>query len=220
MTFRIQPLKGFFRPGTYGYQLQEAEAASGYKRNLILLFLISVCIYAISAVFGIGNESLSKELTALSDGEFEVRKQLFFIGRVVLGILIPAVYVMLSALYFWTFVNIPYQKLVIINMTAFCLFLAEKLIEIPMFVLMHIDGASNPFSLGIIAQYITDKELIVHFFSEITIFQAGMIAVICYYILRLTDRSKKAVIPFIIAFFVVCWLLSSLFSYIKIGVFF
>ncbi|WP_050613758.1 hypothetical protein [Bacillus testis] len=220
MTFRIQPLKGFFRPGTYGYQLQEAEAASGYKRNIILLFLISVCLYAISAVFGIGTESISKELTALNAGEFEVRKQLFFAGRLLLGLLIPAVYLFVSALYFWTFVNIPYQKLVIIQMTAFCLFLLEKLINIPMFVLMHIDAASNPFSLGIIAQYITHKELIIAFFSEITIFQIGMIGVICYYVLRLTDRSKKEVIPFIVAFFVVCWILSSMFSYIKIGVFF
>lgn len=220
MTFRIQPLKGIYRPVNYRYQLHTAEAFTGYKRYAVLLVFLSLCMYAIGAALGIGTESLSKELTSLSYGEYEARKQLFFVGRLLLGLLIPCLFLFLGALYYWSFLDIPYQKLVIIQMTVFCVFLLEKAIQIPMFVLWHIDAISNPFSFGIIAQYITNKEFIIHFFSKITVFQIVMMSITNYYLCQLTDQSKKVVTSIVIFFFVFCWIISSLLSYIKIGFFF
>lgn len=220
MTFRIQPLLGIFKREKYGYQLKEAEAFKGYKRYIAILFLLSICTYGVSAAFGIGSESLSKEMTNWTNSELEAHKQLFFIGRLLLGLFIPAILIYVSALYFWCFSNVSYKKLVIIQMTVFCIYLVEQMIQIPLFVLLHIDAASNPFSLGVIAQYITNKELIIDFFSEITIFQVGMMLVLVYYLRQITELTKKQIISIVILLFVFYWAISSLFSYIKVGVFF
>lgn len=220
MTFRIQPLLGIFRPEKYGYQLKEAEAFRGYKRYIALLFFVSLCTYGVSAGFGIGAESLSKEMTNWTNGELEARKQLFFVGRLLLGMLVPCVFLFLSALYYWCFSNGSYKKHVIIQMTAFSIYLLEQIIQIPMFVLLHIDAISNPLSLGILAQYVTNKEIIILFFSEITIFQISMMIVVIYYLRKLTELTKKQVISIVLLLFVFYWAMSSLFSYIKIGVFF
>ena len=220
MIFRVQPLKGIFRPVNYRYQLSEAEAFKGYKRYIAFFFLLSICVYGISAAFGIGTESLSKEMTSLSSEEFETRKQLFFLGRLLLGMIIPAIFLFLSSLYYWSFVIISFQQLVIVQMSVFCVFLLEKIIQIPLFLLLHIDEASNPFSLGVIVQYITNKELIVDFFSQITIFQMLMITIVVHYLNHLTEKSKKVILSIVLGFFIFCWLIASLLSYIKIGVFF
>lgn len=220
MTFRIQPLKGIFKPVNFRYQLQEAEVFKGYKRFIALFLFLSICVYGMSAVLGIGTETLSKEMTSLSSEEYETRKQLFFIGRVLLGLLVPGILLFLSSLYYWSFVNISYKKLVVVQMSVYCVFLFEKIIQIPMFVWLHIDETSNPFSLGILAQYVTNKDLIIYFFSQITIFQVFMIGIVCYYLQHLSDRGKKIIISLVLGFYIFCWLMASLLAYIKIGVFF
>ena len=220
MTFRIQPLKGIFRPLTYQHQLQKAESLKGYKRYIAFLFLASMLIYGISAIFGLGSGSISKEIIGLGSNEYEARKELFVAGRLVLGAFVPAVFIFLGALFFWSYVSIPFSKLAVIQMSAFSIFLIEKLIQIPLFLYLQIDASSNPLSLGVIAQYITDQELIVSFFSKITIFQIGMIILISYYLLKIAEVGRKTANMLVIGFFVFCWAVSALFSYIKISVFF
>ncbi|MGM9926112.1 MAG: hypothetical protein ACI35R_17845 [Bacillus sp. (in: firmicutes)] len=220
MTFRIQPLQGILRPVKYRYQLKTTEEYKGYKRFIAILFILSLCTYGISAAFGIGTETLSKGMNDWTGGELEARKQLFFVGRLILGLLIPGIFLFLGALYYWCFSSIEYKKLVIVQMTVFSVYLFEQLVQIPMFVLMDIDAVSNPFSLGVIAQYLTNKELIIHFLSEITLFQVGMIAMTIYYLRELTELTKKQVISIVIFFFMILWFLSGLLSYIKISIFF
>ncbi|MGM9929547.1 MAG: hypothetical protein ACI35P_16540 [Bacillus sp. (in: firmicutes)] len=219
MTFRIKPLKGLYKRENYCHQLKEAEAVQGYKRYMTLLFFISVCVYAVSAAFGIGTEMLSKEITSISSSEFEAKKQLFFIGRIIVGIAVPCIILLVSALYYWSFLNLSYRKLVSIHFSVFCIFLIEKVVEIPLFLLLNIDATSNPFSLGIVAQYVTSKELIVQFFSQITIFQVWMIATTCYYLKRLSEQKLSSIILLVTSFFLFCWIITSLLEYIKMGIF-
>lgn len=219
MTFRINLLKGIYKRENFSYQLQKAEAFVGYKRIIAFLFFLSMCIYAVGAVFGIGAELLSKEMTTISSGELEAKKQLFFLGRVVTGLVVPAFLIFIGALYYWSFLNLSYQKLVIIQLSVFSIFLLEKILQIPMFLLMDISATSNPFSLGIIVQYITNQELIIQFFSQITIFQVWMITIACYYLQRLSKQSKSTIIVLVVSFFLFCWIISSILSFIKNGIF-
>ena len=220
MTFRIQPLKGVFRPLTYQHQLQKAESLKGYKLYIALLILASMLVYAISAIFGLGSESISKEITGLGSNEYEARKELFLAGRIILGAFVAAALIFLGALFFWSYVSLPFSKLAVIQMSAFSIFLVEKLIQIPLFLFLQIDASSNPLSFGVIVQYITDQELIISFFSKITIFQITMIVLIIYYLKKMAEVSRKSASMLVIGFFVFCWAVSALFSYIKIGVFF
>ena len=219
MTFRINPLKGIYNRENYSHQLQKAETFVGYKRSIALLFFLSMCMYAVGAAFGIGSELLSKEMTTMSNGELEAKKQLFFLGRVVIGLFVPAFIIFVGALYYWSFLNLSYQKLVTIQLSVFSVFLLEKALQIPVFLLMDISAASNPFSLGVIAQYITNKELIIQFFSQITIFQVWMITILCYYLQRLSEQRKSKIIALVVCFFLFCWIISGLLSFIKIGIF-
>lgn len=220
MIFKLQPLKGIVKPKEYRIQLQDVEEYKHYRLIISLLFLLSVCVYVMSGIFGIGTESLSKELSNVSNQAFEARKQLFLIGRLLQGILIPCVFLFGSALYYFAFLNGDFRKLMIVQINVFGIFLIEKIIQIPLFLLLNIDSASNIFSLGIIAQYMTDNQVIIHFLSEITLFRIAMIGYSYYYLSGIVETSKKTIIITISALFIVFWIFASFMSYIKIGFFF
>jgi hypothetical protein len=220
MTFRVQLLKGLIRPLIYKYQLQEAEEFKYYKLKLAWLFLLSVALFAVSGYLGIGSESITKEWTDLTNSEFEARKQLFLLGKIVLGFMFPVIFLFLAALFFWSIVEIPYKKLVVIQMSVFCMALFEKALNLLIYTGLNVDQASNPLAFGVIAQYITTNKLVCYFFGEITIFQLLMIGIISYYLTALSGKSKKVIIPIVSLFFAFCWFISALLAYIRIGVFF
>ena len=220
MTLKVQPLKGIFKPEDYRTKLQEAEDYSHYKLYILILFVLSIGAYLVSGALGIGTESISKELSSVSGHAFEARKQLFLVGRLLQGILIPCVFLFGSTLYYFAFINGGFRKLVIVQMNVFGVFLIEKIIQIPLFLLLNIDVTSNVFSFGIIAQYMTDNEVMIHFLGEITLFRIGMMVYSYYYLSRIVEVRKKNLLSAIGILFLLYWIFASFMSYIKIGFFF
>ncbi|PLS15880.1 hypothetical protein CVD28_20500 [Bacillus sp. M6-12] len=220
MIYQVQLLKGLFHPAVSRYQLKQAEAVKGFIPKVILLFIISVILFAVSALFGIGSESISKEVAELSASELESRKQLFIAGRLLAGTLFTGIFLFLSAIFFWIVSDIPYRKLVSIQMVVFCVSLLEKALLIPIFVAMDINKDANPFSLGVIGQHVTSNEYLVHFLSEISIFQILMIALQYYYITNLSNKNKYVVLAAVVVFYLVAWLVSAFLTYVNISLIF
>lgn len=219
MTLKVNPIKGILKPNDYCTELEYAEQYSRYRLTILFLFLISVLTYVTSGVFGIGTESISSELSSISNHAFEARKQLFLIGRLLQGILVPCVFIFGSALYYFAFINGSFHKLIIVQLNVFAIFLLEKIIQLPLFLLLNVDATSDIFSLGIIAQYISDNELMIRFLGELTLFRVAMLGYSYYALSRLVDSRKKMVIAVTILF-LLYWIFASFMSYIKIGFFF
>ncbi len=170
MVYQVRLLKGILEPHRSRYQLQNAEAVTKLGLKLLFLYFLSLIVFTIGGYFGIGSESFSKEITEMSAEEFEAAKLLILSGNIITSIIDPSIYIFLSALFFWIVTDIPYIKLVIVQMILFVLQLVEKTLLIPLFVLKDIGSDANPFSLGIISQYFLRSDYFINFFSEITIF--------------------------------------------------
>ena len=219
MTLKVNPIKGILKPNEYCAELEDAEQYSRYRLNIFFLFLISVFTYIISGAFGIGTQSISSELSSIGNHAFEARKQLFLIGRLLQGVLVPCVLIFGSALYYFAFINGSFRKIVIDQLNVFSIILIEKIIQLPLFLLLNVDATSDIFSLGIIAQYISNNELLIHFLGELTLFRVAMLAYSYYSLSRLVESRKKVVIAATILF-LLYWIFASFMSYIKIGFFF
>ncbi|WP_163102447.1 hypothetical protein [Peribacillus alkalitolerans] len=220
MTLQIQLVKGLFQKSVYKHQLQKAEAFTGYKRKLIGLFLLSIAVFALNGLFGIGSEAISKEWSTLKDSEFEARKQLFLMGRMISGLVFPTVFIFLSALIFWTIFEVEYKKLVVIQMLAFCISLLEQAIQIPIFIGLEINHLSNPLSLGVIAQYVTKHSLVIQFFSGITVFQVLIISFITSYLSYLSERTWGFTVIVVSLLYMFYWFVSAFLGYVNIGMLF
>ncbi|RFU67400.1 hypothetical protein D0469_15130 [Peribacillus saganii] len=218
MIYQVQLLKGLFHPALIRYQLKQAESVKGFLPKVIFLFIISILLFAVSGLFGIGSETISKEVEALSAAELESKKQLFILGRLFAGILFAALFLFLSAMFFWLAADISYIKLVSVQMIVLCIGLFEKALLIPISVAMDINKDASPFALGVIGQHFTSNGYLIHFLGEISIFQVLMIALQYYFITNLSNKNKYLILGTVVVFYLLVWLVSAFLTYINISV--
>lgn len=220
MTYRVQLVNGIFQPSASRYRLTQAEEVVRFGPNLLLLYVLGIIIFGISAYFGIGSESVSKEVTDVNGAAFETKKLLVMAGELVAGVLFTSIFLFLASLFFWIFTDTDYIRNVIVQMFAFVIALFEKAFSIPFFVLMDINQDSNPFSLGVISQYAISSEFFVRFFGEITIFQLAAICLQYFYLKNLSESNKYLILLAIVLFYLASWFVQAFLSYIKVSVFF
>ncbi|KRF58921.1 hypothetical protein P4534_08075 [Peribacillus butanolivorans] len=219
MVYQVRLLKGILEPHRSRYQLQNAEAVTRLGWKLLLLYFLSFIVFAVEGYFGVGSESFSKEITKMDASEFEMGKLLIIGGNIIAGLFYPTIYLFLSSLFFWIVIDIPYIKLVIVQMIIFGLQLLEKVFLIPILVLMDIGNDANPFSLGVISQYFLRSDYFIHFFSEITIFQFLIIALQYFYLKEFSERNNYLVLLMIVLFYLATWFVKAFLAYIQVGVF-
>lgn len=214
MIYRVQLFRGLKEPYIIRHQLTNAEKIEGTWKYTIILTFASFFIYSLSSYLGIGSEILSKEMYQLNQSEFEATKLLFAVGQVLTGMLGTLVYIFFPALIFWLFSDTEYMKLVNIQLIITTIILIEKVISIPFHFYLGLDPLSLPYTLGVVAQYITDSRLIILFFAQVSIFQIWAILLQYTYVKKLLDRSNSVVLSIIIATNIFIWLFLALLSYI------
>ncbi|CAH0347213.1 hypothetical protein [Bacillus sp. CECT 9360] len=220
MIYQVRLLNGLFHPNGNSYRLKQAEEVVRFGPNLLVLYVLSIIIFGISAYFGIGSESISGEVTKLNEAAFESGKLLVIAGELIAGLLFPSIFLFLSSVIFWIFTDTNYLRIVIVQMIVFVIALFEKAVSIPLFVLMDINQSSNPFSLGVISQHLISNEFFIRFFGEITLFQLVIILFQYYYLRKLSETNKYLIMLAIGLFYIASWFAAALLSYIKVSVFF
>jgi hypothetical protein len=220
MDFQVRLLKGFTMPYASAYQLTKAEKIQGVWKYSILLIFLSMLITSVGVLFGAGNESLSRFINDVPSNEFEMIKGLFGIGQVLQAMIGTAIILFFPALIFWIFTDIEFKKIVVIQLFVGCISIMEKIILTPFNVIFGLSKASSPFSLGVMAQYITNHEFLIQLFSTISIFSLGALALQFYYLRITTEKSRNLLLLLIISTNLFMWVFTALFSYIKFEVLF
>ncbi|WP_285769488.1 hypothetical protein [Peribacillus sp. SI8-4] len=219
MIYQVRLLKGIFEPYRSRYQLQNAEAVTRLGSKLLVLYFLSLIVFAVGGYFGIGSESFSKQITAMNANEFEMGKLLIMGGNMVSGLLYPTLYIFLASLYFWIFAEVPYIKVVILQMILFCLQLLEKVLLMPLLILLDIGNDGNPFSFGVISQHFLSNDYFIHVFSEFTIFQILIIFLQYFYLKEFSERNNHLIFILVALFYVATWFVKAFLAYIHVGVF-
>lgn len=220
MYYQVQIWKGLTSPYVSAHQINKAEKLNGIWKWTVQLLLISLILSGISAYLGIGNESLSKLIYDTTSSEFQTIKGLFAIGQVVQSTVTTAILIFLPALIFWIFTDIEYYKLVVVQLFVAGIWLLEKIVFFPLQFYFGLDHASSPFSLGILAQYITDYQLLSHFFGEISLFSIWVMFIQYKYLRVITEKSPRIILLLIVSIQLFFWIFTALFSYIKFEVLF
>lgn len=219
MFYQTQLFKGLFKPQISLYQLQKAETVKKVALKMLFLYLACLIISAISTYFGIGTETYSGNIHDTSE-KYEAGKLLLLAGKLVTSLFYPTLFIWFSALFFWIVLDIPYAKVVIVQMFALTVLLVGQLLTIPVLVLLDLNHVSNPFSLGVISQYVIDHEYWTNFFGSITLFHLIAIFVQFYYFRFLSEKHTFVILTYVVLFYVIVWLLEGLLAFIKISVFF
>lgn len=216
MNYRVQLLRGYREPSYVSYQLQRAETITGIWNRIALFVICWGVLYGLSTYLGLGTEQLSKEMASIAPAQFELQKLLFTGGRFAQGMITAVIFIFLPSLFFWAITSIEYKKLLAIQLFLIVMLTIEKIINVPIFLLLGLTEQSSPFSLGIIAQYISTNEFIIRLLSGISIFKIAIIVCQYYFVKALSDTKGKLLFFYVIAINVLLLLLTVVFVYIPV----
>lgn len=215
MENRIEVFRGLFNYNYYTYKLRDTERFPGVWKKTILFILLSGLIFGLSAYYGVDSEYLSKKLTSIPRAEYEMNKALFLAGQIIQGLFFGAIMLFLPALFFWTVTDLEFKRLLTIQLFVMPILLLEKLLIVPMALYLGLTKISSPFSLGVIAQYITGNDFIIHFLAYISIFKIWAIFIEYKYLKAMTEKNPKIVLLLVIGIHLVIWLFAAFISFIR-----
>jgi hypothetical protein len=211
--FDVRLFKGLREPYKTAQLLGKAEKISGFWKRLILLLVITFILASIGSIFGIGNDILSKELNNLSSTGFEATKSLFAIGQIIRVLIEALLIITIPSLFFWAVSDKEWKKFMVVQQYVLVLFLLEKLLLLPFAVFLGLTAdISNPFSLGIIGQYLTNNEFILLCLAQISIFKIWAVVLQFKYIKELIGSTAKRTALYVIGFNIVILLIVTFFN--------
>ncbi|MGG4166090.1 hypothetical protein ABEW00_01185 [Rossellomorea vietnamensis] len=218
MHREVRLTRGLKHPSTFFYQLNEMEELTGYKKRVSFLFILSIVTFGLISSFGIGMDPLSNEMTKLSPTEFEMEKFLFFLGRLLAGMLYAAIILFFSSLIFWTISNEgEYRKLVITQGLVLIILLVEKATYIPLSLFFSIEWYSSPLSLGVITQYLTSESYIVYLMGSFSLFKVWVFYIQYKGIKQLTNQKNWIIWLVILLTNLFFWSLNALLAFLNIS---
>ncbi|MGM0753007.1 MAG: hypothetical protein ACQET6_13870 [Bacillota bacterium] len=218
MHREVRLFRGITQPSTFFYQLKEMEVIKGYRKRVFFLFLLSIIAFGLISSFGIGMDPLSKEMTKLSPATYELEKFLFFLGRLLAGLLYAAIVLFFSSLIFWTISDEgEYRKLVITQGIVLMILLVEKLTYIPLSLFLSLDWYSSPLSLGVITQYLTSKSYVIYLLGSFSLFKVWVFYIQYKGIKQLTNQKNWIIWLVILLTNLFLWSLNALLAFLNIS---
>lgn len=215
MMFRVRLFRGLRHPDYFTYELKTMESVGKLWPQVLTLILLSGLIAGISASFGIGSEYLSSNLVSGSSADVAMQMGLFVFGQALWGLFYGTVILFLSSLWFWSMTDTDMNRFVVVQLMVLILLLIEKVLLIPVSLVLGVPEVSSPFSLGPIVQTFTSQTFLINFFASITVFKLWAMWIQYKYVRALTEKSRVVTLALVIGLNLLYWLFSALFSIIQ-----
>ncbi|MFP7492561.1 hypothetical protein SFC66_02150 [Terribacillus saccharophilus] len=187
MTYHTNPFRLLISPKETLFKLREAERLRSHWLWTVLLLVAFCLVYAALGWAGAGTETLNQLRTNYTGSEYESAKFSFIIGRLVFGLVLGLLLIFVVSLVFYLFYEIPYQKLVIIQLSVGVIFLLEALTWLVLLLAAGLEWNRSPFSLGVLADLFTDRPWVISLFGAISLFQL--------FILYFQSRCLRVLFP-------------------------
>ncbi|PWA12643.1 hypothetical protein DCC39_05325 [Pueribacillus theae] len=192
--YYLNVLKLFVSFGDQLDRISHAERIRNVWKLTGLLVFASIVTYGLMAYMGIGSALIMSGGAAYTPAEYESSKLWFIIGRSLAGAVSALAMICIPAMIFkWLIIEVPFQKLMAMQLGVFVIVLIERLTWIPLAVFFGLDWFVSPFSFGVIASHLTSKPWLIYFFGSISIFQLWIISFQIKFLNRMLGEKEKSV---------------------------
>ncbi|MFS0561699.1 hypothetical protein AB1K91_13220 [Terribacillus sp. 179-K 1B1 HS] len=171
MTYHTNPFRLLTKPKETLFKLREAEELRGHWWWTILILLAFCFVYTALGWVGAGTETLNQLKSGYIGSEYEYAKFWFIIGRLISGLLLGLLVIFVVSLVFYLFYEIPYEKLLVIQLSVSIVFLLEALSWLLLLPAAGLEWDRSPFSLGVLADLVTDRPWVISLFGAVSLFQ-------------------------------------------------
>ncbi|AZU60382.1 hypothetical protein [Neobacillus mesonae] len=196
---QVRLIEGTFQPSAHFIGLKETEQVKGISLKIAVIIGSSMLVSAVGAYLGAGTEEIMKSMDTVGREKLEFAKLIFGIGEVLSGLLSPLFIMFFFALFFWPFFSqMNFGKILSIQLFPAFLYTVEKLLNVPLFLLLGISKESSPFGLGVLTQLITNQTYLVNLFSQITIFQIWSACLQVIAFRKMSDKPMSLIVLIVI----------------------
>ncbi|WP_051748315.1 hypothetical protein [Terribacillus saccharophilus] len=171
MTYHTNPFRLLTNPKETLFKLREAEQLRGHWLWTVLILLAFCLVYAALGWVGAGTETLNQLNAVYIGSDYEYAKFSFIIGRLVWGLGLGLLVIFVVSLVFYLFYEIPYQKLIVIQLSVGVVLLLEALSWLLLLLAAGLEWDRSPFSLGVISDLFTDRPWVISLFGAVSLFQ-------------------------------------------------
>ncbi|WP_335871182.1 hypothetical protein [Bacillus sp. 2205SS5-2] len=214
MKFKFNFWKNLRQPSTSFYQLGMVEAIKWPWAKMFLLILFSGLIFTVNASFGIGTNILAPHIVTNTLGELTAQHVYFLLGSLLAGIFFSLFYLFLPTIFFWSISEESFHKLFIVGMISFLPLLIERVMYLVLVFTLNVEWYYSPFSLGVIAEEITNLKAIIYFAGAISLFKGWAIYLQFRGLSLLTERRPALLLFYICFIHLLFWGASTLLEYI------
>lgn len=213
MAYHINLFKLFSSIDDHIFRIRKAEKIHNLWMVNILLFISSIVIYLWMAYLGMGSDLVSEGAVGLTSQAYESSKFWFVAGRAIYAVIFTAVILFIPSLLFYLLTEVPYKKLLIMQQVVLAVMLLERIIWIPLFLLIGLDWYVSPLSFGIIASYMTEAPWVICFFGAISLFQLWIIWFQVEFITSLYSMKKVWIWVNVILLHILGWSVTALIAF-------
>lgn len=216
MTYTLQLFRFVFAVDDHIFRIGKAETVRNPWKAMLLLGLLSMVVYGGMSMLGMGSTPISSGAVLLDPAEYEIRKLWFVMGRIAFAVIFALFVLFIPTLIFYWVTKVPFKKILLMQVVVLFVMLLERILWIPMAIFIGLDWYVSPFSLGVIASYMTDISLLIYLFGAISVFQLWIITLQIKFLSKLTTIHKGWIYATVILLHVTIWTVTAVVSYVDI----
>ncbi|WP_100012727.1 hypothetical protein [Lentibacillus sediminis] len=210
MKYSVNLFRMAFSLEDHLFRIRKAEQIHNLWKVSGLLVLLTMLIYGWMAYLGVGTNILSGYATELSPAGYETVKGWFLLGRVGFALIFAALVLFVPSLIYYAVTDIPYRKLMIMQLAVLVVLLVERVVWVPLVLYAGLDWYVSPLSFGIIASYLTEESWVIYFFGSISLFQLWLIWFQVKYLRAMTMMKQRWLWMTVIFLHIIFWGLATL----------
>lgn len=205
MMYRVHLFKLFFAVDNHIHRIRKAETLKNVWKWCFVLCLVSMFLYGWMAYLGIGSDLISGKQAEMPMSTYEGSKFGFLLGRLLYAVLLSIIVLFLTSVLFYVVMDIPFQKLVVMQLVVLLVMLVERLLWIPFMVYLGLDWYVSPLSLGIVASYVTTYKWFIYFFGAISLVQVWIMGFQVKYLSFMGSVQKRWIVLTVIGIHLIYW---------------
>ena len=195
----------------------QTSTIHGFRKRIFFVFIAGLLLFGARSWWGMGTESLTPLIATMTTADFTMARTASFVGSLIWSVIYLSFHFWGMAYIVHLLTNIPYKKLLPLQLIVSCLLLAEKaLISLVFFV----KGATANFSFlsfGPLAATYLENNYLILFLNQLTITTALIIALQFSFVQAFADNSKRSILLWtLIGMHLVIALVTAAFGFIPI----
>ncbi|TLS37876.1 hypothetical protein [Pseudalkalibacillus caeni] len=190
MSHGVRFFYGITKPTRHFQTFKKETRERGFIWRFIVLLAVSSIVWAVTAVLNVQFAGTLPEYSYLSEGNQTNVLLTEFITGGITGIIIPLIAIAVGAILYWPFFQeVGFKKLFVLHTYTYVVFLIAACLQLPFIAALHVPNDYSPFSLGVLADLITNQSFILSFLYSITIF-LGWIWIVQFFALK--NAAKRS----------------------------